>query len=528
MNFFSYHKRINSLLTGILAAVMISLSFAGCGDKTVVNAPSSQSAASSVQSSASLQTSSAGTSSVAASSAASSAAASSVASSAKATSSAAKASSVAAIKPAKKAVVKATTPVSAVAETGNKAIKKIAVDQSTQKSTQLSVDTSAAVAKKGYTYVYQRAGYNYIPDVLSRNVYKGILVSVYKVAVTPNSQGYYPTQKITITDAHLTEANLRVILLAFINDNPQVFWLANAYSYGYSEDGKDTIIQLYSAISQTECNTMIKQLDQKVDAATSAMPLGLSEIDRELYLFQYLAKNCVYDYDAKTDNGEWKPFSAYGALVEGKAVCEGYSRAMQLLSSYAGLESALITGQSDGVNHMWNLMKINGDWYHLDTTWCDSDVPVYNFFNLNDTVITQTRSIFPSASTLTANQIDGSDGAASQCNLSIPSCTATDQNYYKAKGIPIGTLDGTQDSGIITAISAAAKAKSDSISFYVTDSADFDQILSGLVSGAPYKIVSYINAVNSESGMTNQIDLSKIKYISDPANRGIAIYLSYK
>lgn len=506
MNFFSHNKHFNLLVVGTLMTAILSASFAGCGGKAMMAEPSS------------LPDSSGGVSSRSVSSLVEN----SSISSAKA-SSAVKTSSAAMVS-AKKAVVNKTT--STKVETGNKAIKKIVPDQTTQNSVKLSVVKSTASAQKGYTFVDQRAGYHYLTDLLSRNLYKGMLLSVYKVAVTPTSQGYYSTQRITVTGAHLAEADLRVVLLAFINDNPQVFWLANAYSYGYSDS--DTYIQLYSTISQGECNLMIQKLSQKVDLATKAMPLGLSEIDRELYFFHYIAKNCVYDYDVLTDGSMWKPFAAYGALVEGKAVCEGYARAMQLLSSYAGLQSMLITGQSKGVNHMWNLMKINGNWYHLDTTWCDSDVPVYNFFNLNDTVITQTRSIFSSAATLTASQIDGTDGGAAQCNLTIPSCTATDQNYFKAKGIPISNLDGTDDSSSIVAISAAAKAKKDSISFYVGKDADFDQILNGILLSSPYKIASYINTVNNQTGMTNQIDLGKIKYVSDKANRGIAIYLSYQ
>jgi hypothetical protein len=519
MIYILHTKRFKSLVAGALAAIMLALPLVGCG-QNVITAGSSQPQVSSAQSrTASQPASSTGgkQSSGTVSSTASSTASAQV-------SSAAKASSAAAVKLVKNAVVK-KTPATKV-ETGNKAVKKIAADQSTQNTVRLSVTKSTAPVKQGYTHIDQRGGYNYLTDAVSRSLYNQMLQSVYKVSVTPTSQGYYPTERITVAGSHLTEAELRLALLAFINDNPQVFWLANVYSYGYSDS--ETYVQLYSVVPQNECNSMIQQLNQKVNAAVTAMPAGLSELDRELYLFHYLAKTCVYDYSALTDSSLWKPFAAYGALVDGKAVCEGYSRAMQLLSSYAGLQSMLITGQSDGVNHMWNLMNINGNWYHLDTTWGDSDVPVYNFFNLTDSVVTQTHSIFPSASTLTAAQIDGTDGSAAQCNLALPSCTATEANYFKAKGIPISDLNGTNDSAVIAALSAAAKAKKDSFSFYVNESADFDQTLSGLVSSSPYKIVSYISTVNSESGMVNQIDLGKIKYISDAADRGITIYLSYK
>ncbi len=516
MNYFLNSKRFNSLIVGTLAAVMLSLTFTGCAEKAmIVVPPSSQIESSSTQSSASSQTNS---SAAASSRAASSAAAKSQ------VSSAVKASSVTAVKPSRKTQVK--KPAAAKAETGNKAIKKIAVDKSTENATRLNVTKSTAAAKQGYTGINQRAGYNCLTDEVSRSLYNQLCQSAYKVSVTPTSQGYYPIQRIIVSGSHLTEAELRVTFLAFINDNPQIFWLANAYSYGYSDN--ETQIQLYSVAPQNECNTMIQKLNQKVSAIEQAMPSGLNEFDRELYLVNYLADHCVYDNDAVTDGSMWKPFASYGALVEGKAVCEGYSRAMQYLSSCSGLQSILVRGRSDGVNHMWNMMKIDGNWYHLDTTWCDSDFMVYNFFNLNDQVIAQTHSIFPNVSTLTDSQIDGTGGSVVEFNLAIPCCTSTDKNYFETKGIKISNLDGTNDSEIITALSVAAKSKNNSISFYVEESADYDQIVSGMIESSPYKIVSYISEVNSKLGMTNQIDISKIKYVGDKANRGVTIYLSYK
>jgi len=274
---------------------------------------------------------------------------------------------------------------------------------------------------------------------------------------------------------------------------------------------------------------MIQQLNSKVSAVIQAMPSGLSELDREIYLFDYLTKNCVYDTAAVTDTSRWKAFTSYGALVEGTVVCEGYSRSMQLLSSYVGLQCMLLTGQSNGINHMWNLMKIDGSWYHLDITWCDNDPTVYNYFNVTDAVITQTRTIFPSASTLTAARISGSDGsAAAGCNLSVPACTATDANYFKAKGIQISGLADANSNAAVSAIVTAANQKKPSVSFYIEESADYNQTLNGMLKASPYQLMTYLNTANRDSGIKNQIALNNIKYISDQTDRGLTVFLSYR
>ena len=497
MNCFFDKQRMKSLLAGFLATMIFVMSLFGCQSKTL--AKTSKDDASSVQSQSSSGTASSNEK------ATKSSAGSSKASSSKTASSKKSSSSAAAVKAAQKVPAK---PKSA-AEVGNTAIKKIAADPGTQTAPRLSVNQSTA-ATSGYSHIDQRSGYNFLPDSVSRNLYNQILESVCKVTLTPDSNGYYPTERISMSGT-LTEAQLRVALLAVLNDNPQVFWLANVYSYGYS--GNTTYIQLYSYVSQTQCSSMIQQLNNQVGAVIQAMPSGLSEFDRELYLFDFLTKKCTYDTQAVTDNSRWKSFTSYGAIVEGSVVCEGYARAMQLLSCYSGLQCILITGQSSGANHMWNLMKIDGNWYHLDTTWCDGNPVSYNYFNVTDSVITQSRTIDPSASALTAAQISGSTG----CNLSVPGCTATQANYYKVKGIPITDLSGATDSAITQAISQALKQKSASISFYVAVNADYNTVLD--------KISACLINASKESGVAIS---SSLNYITDEPDNGITVFVTYK
>lgn len=521
------NKKLKSFIAGAMAAVILVLPLTGCQDKALssllssVTSPSSLSSLINQVSSqlASSQPASKASSKQAVSSAVSKAA--SKASSSRAASSKV-ASSAATVKPKQQVQSKkvATTKV----ETGNQTVKKIAIDQSTQTSTRLAV-TQSKPAPAAYSHVDQRSGYNYLTDSASKNLYNQILQSVYKVTLQPTSEGYYPTERIVVSNSHLTEAQLRVAMMAVLNDNPQIFWLANVYSYGYS--ASETYVQLYSVVSQSQCNTMIQQMNAKVSSVINSMPSGLSELDRELFLANYLVKHNVYDTAAVTDNTRWKAFTSYGALVDGQVVCEGYSRAMQLLSSYAGLQCILLTGQSDGVNHMWNVIRIGGNWYHLDNTWDDNDPTIYNYFNVTDTVIKQSHNIFPTATSLTEGQIEGTDtGTPAGMNLAIPTCISTEANYFRAKGIAISDLGGSNDSAAVSAIVSAANSRQESISFYVPESADYDQIMNGMLKASPYKLVTYINEANRTA--KNKISMSGIRYIQDPSDRGLTVFLNYQ
>jgi len=80
-------------------------------------------------------------------------------------------------------------------------------------------------------------------------------------------------------------------------------------------------------------------------------------------------RNCVYDGSAV--NEVISPSrTAYGALANGKAVCQGYSLAYKLLLRRAGVPVVYVG--SDSMQHAWNMVQMeNNGWYHVDVTWDD-------------------------------------------------------------------------------------------------------------------------------------------------------------
>lgn len=67
--------------------------------------------------------------------------------------------------------------------------------------------------------------------------------------------------------------------------------------------------------------------------------------------------------------------SEYGALVYGTCVCEGYALTFQCFAEALGLDSMVVTGDTAGAHHAWNLVRVDGQWYHVDVTWMDSGDP---------------------------------------------------------------------------------------------------------------------------------------------------------
>ena len=88
--------------------------------------------------------------------------------------------------------------------------------------------------------------------------------------------------------------------------------------------------------------------------------------------YDYLIEHCAYDYDYSGNSlQETQTTASYadGALLDHKAVCSGYSRAFKLIMDYCGIECMCVSNS----DHEWNVVKLEGNYYHIDVTWADTE-----------------------------------------------------------------------------------------------------------------------------------------------------------
>ena len=118
---------------------------------------------------------------------------------------------------------------------------------------------------------------------------------------------------------------------------------------------------------------------------------GMTELQKEKAIHDYIVNNTVYDianYNKGTIPEE--DYTDYGVLILGKAVCEGYAKAMFRLLNQAGVECQYVVGLGDGQPHAWNKVKIDGVFYNVDATFDDpvasdgSNILQYDYFNKTD------------------------------------------------------------------------------------------------------------------------------------------------
>jgi hypothetical protein len=139
------------------------------------------------------------------------------------------------------------------------------------------------------------------------------------------------------------------------------------------------------------------------DLAQRIAGSGLTPLEKIKAVHDWIILNTAYDVEAAKQvmagrNPSSPTRKMQGVFENGLAICTGYAEAAQTL--LGELEVEAITVHND--DHAWNMVQLDGAWYHLDVTW-DDPVPdepgrvVYNYFLVSDGTLSETRAFEPSA-----------------------------------------------------------------------------------------------------------------------------------
>lgn len=164
---------------------------------------------------------------------------------------------------------------------------------------------------------------------------------------------------IDVSSCNLTKADLSKVYWKVIDLNPELFF-ARATMYYYQSNGYVTRIQPGYDPDYTEEHS--KAYEERVEEILSGVDDSWSDIQKVLYLHDYLVTNVEYD---KT----YSNYNAYNALVEGSSVCNGYALATVCLLKNVGVNVDVIT--SEELNHAWNMVELDGEYFYIDATWDD-------------------------------------------------------------------------------------------------------------------------------------------------------------
>ena len=125
------------------------------------------------------------------------------------------------------------------------------------------------------------------------------------------------------------------------------------------------------------------------EAIVDAMPEGLDEAEKMLYLYRWIADRVRYNNIEDPDayyTGKW--CMLYDALVKHSTVCAGYSEALYVLCNLAGIDCIPVEGfvnEALGADsHAWNAARIDGKYYQFDATWDEGLPPAdYAYYGMS-------------------------------------------------------------------------------------------------------------------------------------------------
>lgn len=178
-------------------------------------------------------------------------------------------------------------------------------------------------------------------------------------------------------------------------------------------------------------------VQKKVDQVlASIITPSMTTFQKVKAVNDYIVSNATYGDKTKSS-----PHSAYALLMEGQAVCQGYALLTYKMLNQIGVDVQYVVGVVDGnVPHAWNLVKIDGKWYHLDTTWNDPlpntpGTPSYDYFLVTDAQLKKDHawvtSDYPAATSTSYGYMQNVHYAQQINNTLYFSNTADNNKLYK-------------------------------------------------------------------------------------------------
>lgn len=203
----------------------------------------------------------------------------------------------------------------------------------------------------------------------------------------------------------VTESDIRHAIRWVMRDNPDIFWLVHQYHF----DKDNGIVSFRYRCSPARSAIIQKSIDDVVEKDFQInFVRTLTQLEQVAYVYKWMLTYCNYNTNSAYNQ------NIDSVFIRRNSVCTGYAKAAQYLFKLLGIESRLVFGRlnndkEDG-RHCWNIVNIEGHYYHLDVCLGDLvledvlkraeltaiqryDTYNYNCFCVSTNEILKTRSI---------------------------------------------------------------------------------------------------------------------------------------
>ena len=168
---------------------------------------------------------------------------------------------------------------------------------------------------------------------------------------------------VDVSSYHKTVDEIRQAMTAVRFSHPELFFVDQEYTYSYTGNYVTGLNFRYITGSKAEADTLIAEYETMLAEIVSGAPQDGSDFDKMLYIHDYFVREFCYDYTYTIRD-------AYTFFKERTGVCQAYMLAMIAVAEELGLQSVPVTSRR--MNHAWNMIELDGVWYHVDITWDDT------------------------------------------------------------------------------------------------------------------------------------------------------------
>lgn len=313
-------------------------------------------------------------------------------------------------------------------------------------------------------------------------------------------------KKITFTaDEKVTFQQLFDTYQLIYNDENRLFYISPTINYSTDPStGYIKAMDVSYIFDIDKIPSMQAEVDKAADNILSMITPEMNDYDIVKLFHDYIIRNCTYDEKSANPN------TIYGTLVEKEALCQGYAQSFTYLCSLAGIDSLIVLGVANEP-HMWNIVKMDNDYYHIDLTWDDPDRAKspdsvrYDYFGLTDERIRELR------------QVDDYD-------YEVPKAEGTKYQYYYYNNLVAGSVAEAK-SLISSEALKAAETKASTVQILCADDKVFADVTGVLFGNSSDNVIGLLGGIRDKA--KNRFNTESIYHNSNSSTRTVKIFLEY-
>lgn len=186
-------------------------------------------------------------------------------------------------------------------------------------------------------------------------------------------------RSVDISRHSVSTSDFEACFDALCDDGKLPWYVDQSYAYTYDEDTAEMDTFTPSVLYDGALDMALYEQQAAIILQQCVLP-GMDHLQIALAIHDYLVANTAYDETLARN-------TCYDVLTAGTAVCSGYALAYQDLLLRAGVPCRYVV--SEEMEHAWNLVCIDGNWYHVDLTWDDPSPDLvgyvsHDYFMLTD------------------------------------------------------------------------------------------------------------------------------------------------